>query len=166
MEGRGAILDTAREISRLIRNASVSAAVIGGIAVVLHGHWRATKEIDFLLGSDPAELAELLQANGFLHDPLRSEFVRNEIPVHLVLPDQAKATLGKTVEIEGILTVELHQLIEMKLRSGTTNLLRSQDLADVIGLIRAQRLTGEFARALDKTMRPTFRKLVRAIAQE
>ena len=166
MEGRGAILDTARELSTLIRESAISAAVIGGIAVVLHGHWRATKDIDLLLGSEPSELAELLKAHGFLHDPLRKEFIRDDIPVHLVLPDQAKTTLRHTIEIEGILTVDLPQLIEMKLRSGTTNLLRAQDLADVIGLIRSRRLTSEFARSIDKTLRPTFRKLVRAIAQE
>ena len=46
------------------------------------------------------------------------------------------------------------------------NMLRAQDLADVIGLIRHNRLTSEFAKHLDKSLRPTFRKLVKAIQQE
>jgi hypothetical protein len=54
----------------------------------------------------------------------------------------------------------------MKLRSGSTNLLRAQDLADVIGLIRHHRLTNGFARQLDKALRPIFRKLVRLIQRE
>jgi hypothetical protein len=54
----------------------------------------------------------------------------------------------------------------MKLRSGTANLLRAQDLADVIGLIRCRKLTGEFARHLGRSLRPTFRKLARAIERE
>jgi hypothetical protein len=57
-------------------------------------------------------------------------------------------------------------LIGIKLRSGATNLLRAQDLADVIGLIRHHRLTAEFARHLDKSLRPTFRKLVRTIHRQ
>lgn len=54
----------------------------------------------------------------------------------------------------------------MKLRSGTTNLLRAQDLADVIGLARHHRLTGEFAARLDKSLRPAFRKIARALRDE
>jgi hypothetical protein len=166
MEGRGAILETAREISALFRESGLSAAVIGGIAVVLHGHWRATKDIDVLVGSPPQEVASVLEAHGFLLDSARREFVRDGIPVHLVLPEQTGTALSKIVEIEGILTVPLQSLIGMKLRSGTRNLLRAQDLADVIGLIRHHKLTGEFARSLDKDLRPTFRKLVRSIERE
>jgi hypothetical protein len=46
------------------------------------------------------------------------------------------------------------------------NMLRAQDLADVIGLIRHNGLTSEYAKNLDKSLRPTFRKLVKAIQQE
>jgi hypothetical protein len=53
----------------------------------------------------------------------------------------------------------------MKLRSDSTNLLRAQDLADVIGLIRHHQLTGNFARHLDKPLRPTFRTLARLVRQ-
>jgi hypothetical protein len=166
MEGRGAILETAREISAALRKAGVSAAVIGGIAVVLHGHWRATKDIDLLVESPPQEVARVLEGHGFQLDSARRELVRDDIPVRLVLQEQTGTTLTRTVEIEGILTVPLQDLIAMKLRSGTKNLLRAQDLADAIGLIRHHKLTGEFARFLDKSLRPTFRKLVRSIERE
>jgi hypothetical protein len=167
MEGRGAILDTAREISASFRESGISAAVIGGIAVVLHGHWRATRDIDVLVVSAPEEVATLLVAHGFRLDSVRREFVRDTIPVHLVLPDQTGTTHLRTVEIEGVLTVPLSDLIAMKLRSGIKDVLRAQDLADVIGLIRHHKLTGEFARSIDdKTLRPAFRKLVRAVERE
>ena len=166
MEGRGSILDTAREVTALLRASGVSAAVIGGIAVVLHGHWRSTRDIDLLAGSPLEAIAGVLEAHGFRHDPARREFVRDGIPVHLVSPEQAGALVGDMVEIEGIVTVSLPDLIAMKLRSGSANLLRAQDLADVIGLIRRCRLTGEFARNLDRALRPTFRKLARAIERE
>ena len=39
-------------------------------------------------------------------------------------------------------------------------------MADVIGLIRRHRLTAEFARNIDKDLRPEFRKLARAIQRE
>ena len=53
----------------------------------------------------------------------------------------------------------------MKLSSGSQNILRAQDLADVIGLIRHNRLTGN-SQYLDKSLRPAYRKLVKAIKQE
>jgi hypothetical protein len=138
------------------------------VAVVLHGHWRSTKDVDLLAVSPLESVAEVLRAHGFRHDPARREFVRYRegIPVHLVAPEQAGTPARGTVEIEGVVTVALPDLIEMKLRSGTANLLRAQDLADVIGLIRRHRLSGEFARHLDRTLRPTFRKLARAIERE
>jgi hypothetical protein len=166
MDGRGAILDTAREISSWLRDSGASAAVIGGVAVVLHGHWRSTRDIDLLAVSSLDSVAAVLQAHGFRLDAARREFVREGIPVHLVTPEQAGTPVRGTVEIEGIITVSLPDLIEMKLRSGTANLLRAQDLADVIGLIRHHRLTGDFARHLDRPLRPTFRKLARAIERE
>ena len=59
----------------------------------------------------------------------------------------------------------LADLIGMKLRSGSTNLLRAQDLADVIGLMRHHRLTSSFAPSRQR-LRPAFRKLARMIQQE
>jgi hypothetical protein len=166
MDGGGAILDSAREISGLMREAGLSGAVIGGIAVVLHGHLRTTKDIDILVADAPERFADLLTHHGFQHDRVQRAFVRAGIAVHLVLPDQVGRSPQKIMEIDGITTVSLVDLIEMKLRSGTRNLLRAQDLADVIGLMRQHRLSGQFASRLEKDPRPDFRNLARAIARE
>ncbi len=166
MDRRGPILDAARGVSALLRDAHVPAVVIGGIAVVLHGHWRATRDIDLLVAPPLEPVADLLVAHGFELVAARREFVREDIPVQLVLPEQTGTPPDRGIEIEGILTASLPDLIAMKLRSGTRNLVRAQDLADVIGLIRCHALTGEFARHLDKSLRPAFRKLVRAVERE
>jgi hypothetical protein len=156
----------AREVSHLMRAAGIPGAVIGGIAVVLHGHVRTTKDINILVSSPLEPLADVLTANGFIFDRVEKAFVKHGVPVHLVLPEQVGPPPQTRVEIEGVMTVTLADLIGMKLRSGSTNLLRAQDLADVIGLIRHHRLNSAFARHLDKTLRPAFRKLVRMIQQE
>src|SRR4051794_29226752 len=119
MDGRGAILDAAREISSAMRAAGVSAPVVGGIAVVLHGHWRATRDIDLLAGAPLEAVAAVLEARGFRRDPARREFVRDGLPVPLVTTQEAGADVGETVEIDGVVTVALADLIAMKLRSGT-----------------------------------------------
>lgn len=166
LDKKGALLDVAREVSQLMRTASIPGVIIGGVAVVLHGHVRTTKDIDVALASPLEPLAELLTANGFTFDREKKEFHKHGVPVHLVLPEQSGEISDEAVEIEGISTVSLAQLINMKLRSGSENMLRAQDLADVIGLIRHHRLGGEFARHLDKDLRPAFRKFVRMIEKE
>jgi hypothetical protein len=115
LDRHGSILELAREISRLMRRQGIPGVVVGGIAVVLHGHLRVTKDVDV-----------------FLDQPLQP----------------------------------IADLIAMKLASGMRNMLRAQDLADVIGLIRHNCLTSEYANHLDKSLRPAFRKLVKAIQQE
>ena len=166
MDKRSSILDVARELSRLMRENGIRGVVVGGVAVVLHGHVRTTKDVDVFVEEPLDPLADLLIANGFVFDAGRKEFVREGVPVHLVTIEQLKQLPRKTVEIEGITTVSLEDLIEIKLRSGSSNVLRAQDLADAIGLIRHHRLTGEFARHLDKALRPTFRRLIKELKRE
>ena len=166
LDKRGTLLDIARQVSDLMRATGIPGVVVGGVAVVLHGHVRTTNDIDIFLQPPLEPLADLLTANDFTFNQERKEFVKHGVPVHLVLPDQVGTLQEAAVEIEGITTVTLVDLINMKLRSGGKNLLRAQDLADVIGLIRQRQLTSGFARHLDKALRPAFRKLVRMIEQE
>ena len=149
-----------------MRQSGIHGAVIGGIAVLLHGHVRTTKDIDVFVEGSLQPLGELLVASGFALDAEKKEFIREGIPVHLVTIEQLKRAPRRTVEIEGIMTISLEDLIEIKLRSGSSNVLRAQDLADAIGLIRHHRLTGEYARNLDKSLRPTYRRLIKELKRE
>jgi hypothetical protein len=166
LEGRGLILETARHLSRLLQDEELPAVVIGGVSVVLHGHVRTTVDVDILAEPPLERLVEVLTRSGYTFDPQRKEFSREGVPVHLVGPDLAGPVPQRPVEIEGIATVSLPRLLNMKLRTGTANVLRAQDLADVIGLIRQHSLGGDFVRLIDRDLRPEFRRLVRAIEQE
>jgi hypothetical protein len=166
LDRRGSILELARELSRLMQRQNVPGVVIGGIAVVLHGHVRSTKDIDIFVDQPLETIASVLRAAGFQYDEARREFMRDEIPVHLVTREQLARAPRKTMEIDGVTTVSLADLIEMKLESGSKNVLRAQDLADVIGLIRHNDLSSEFARHLDKSLRSAYRKLVKAIRED
>jgi hypothetical protein len=166
LDRRGSILELARDISQLMRRDGIPGVVIGGIAVVLHGHLRVTKDVDVFLDQPSKTIADLLIAHRFTYDVQRREFTREGVPLHFITLEQVGNPPRETVEIEGITTVGLADLIEMKLASGMRNMLHAQDLADVIGLIRHNGLTSEFARRLDKSLRPTFQKLVKAIQEE
>lgn len=165
LDGKGAIMDVARRVSHVLNARGIEGAVVGGVAVVLHGHVRTTVDVD-VYTPVPAELAEALRADGFAFDSAAREFSLGQVPVHLVTPDLVPdRPQGEVVEIDGIRTLPLAALVSMKLRSGLGNLLRAQDLADVIGLVRRHQLGPDFAARLDKPVRSEFRKLARAVAK-
>lgn len=166
LHGESKILDVAREVSGVLRSAEIPGAIIGGVAVVLHGYVRTTLDVDVWTPEPAERLAEALKDAGFVWNRSRREFAIAGVPVHLVLTDQTGREPARRREIDGITTVSLADLINLKLRSGTKSVLRAIDLADVIGLIRANRLGSSFAVKIDKPLRAEFRKLVTAIRNQ
>ena len=71
-----------------------------------------------------------------------------------------------SVEIEGIKTISLEKLIELKLASGMTAPHTLKDLADVQELIKVKNLDDTFAMKLDASVRGKFEELYQAVAQE
>ncbi|RMF75628.1 MAG: hypothetical protein D6744_13190 [Planctomycetota bacterium] len=166
LEGDSAILDTARAVSRVLRERGVAGAVIGGVATYLHGYTRTTADVDVLLCGCDAEATEFraaLEAVGFVFDAEQCEFNRDGVPVHIVRLEQAGVMPREMIDLLDVRTVGLADLLNMKLRTGARLVTRAQDLADVVGLIRANRLDAGFARRITPKLRPEFRKLLRAI---
>lgn len=166
LDRRGSILELAREISQIMRRRKIPGMVIGGVAVVLHGHTRSTTDVDVFIDQPLLPILDHLISEGFTYDEASREFRRGGVPLHLITREQISNPPRETVEIDGVTTVGLADLVEMKLASGTKNMLRAQDLADVIGLIRHHRLTREFAEHLEDSLRPALRKVVTAIERE
>lgn len=165
LTGDSAILDVARTVSRSLDDAGLEGAVIGGVAVVLHGHVRTTLDVD-VYAATPEAVAARLEADGFVHDMRNRQWVLAAVPVHLVTTEQLGSPPRRVEHIEGVRTVSLADLLNMKLRTGTRDPLRAQDLADAIGLIRARRLDGRFAPRIDKALRADFKRLVAAVRKD
>ena len=140
--------------------------MIGGVAVVLHGHVRTTIDVDVFVPDPLAAFAGHLTDSGFDFDASKLEFSLHSVPAHLVTIEQTGFSPARTVEVEGIRTVSLADLINLKLASGTRSVLRSQAIADVIGLIRANHLTESFTAEIAKQWRNDFRALIKAVANE
>ena len=166
LEGKGAILHVARQVTRVLDESKTRGAVIGGVAVVLHGHVRTTADVDVYVADSLDDFSTQLRAAGLTFSAERREFLCAGVPVHLVTSKETKIEPGDPVHIDDVRTVSLPDLINMKLASGLRNLTRAQDIADVIGLIRANRLTSQFAGKLNKALRSEFRKLAKAVQKE
>jgi hypothetical protein len=165
---------TAADCHAALQAAALPHAIVGGMAVALHGYRRNTVDVDMLIRREDQSLVRAtLEAAGFVWSADAAEFrapsgtpvqflVSGEragkgAEVHLPAPDGP----GITTEIEGLAVLKLAPLIEMKLACGLGSPRRMhRDLADVVELIAAHHLSSAFARHLHKSLRPAFRKLV------
>jgi len=152
-------------------------AVIGGVAVCLHGYRRNTVDVDLLVRPDDMpRIREALTTVGFAWDEQGREFRSPAgIPVQFVaaggragkgsevlLPSPADEHVA--IMIEGLPVLSLAALIESKIACGEGDARRMhRDFADVVELIAVHGLDGSFARHLHKVVRPTFRRLVRHV---
>ena len=167
--------DTAAECHQLLDAAGISHAVMGGVAICLHGYQRNTVDLDLLVRKEDAgAIRTILTQASFVWHAASGEFrSRSGIPVQfLVAGDRAGSGSevllpdpklpGFVTKIEGLPVLTLAKLIESKIASGQGNLRRThRDFADVVELIAQHRLGSAFARSLHKSLRPTFRQLVK-----
>src|SRR5512146_1616649 len=100
LENSGAVLETARKVSRLLTEGGVPGAIIGGIAVFLHGYARTTRDVDVLAPGNLAAFGRLLEQAGAKFDRARKEYVLDGVPVHLVAREMAVPAPGEPVEID------------------------------------------------------------------
>ena len=168
---------TAADCHAALQSAEVPHAIVGGVAVCLHGYRRNTVDLDVLIRqADQAKVRHTLEANGYVWSAENVEFrAPAGTPVQFLLSGEragkgAEVMLpdpdspGTTVELEGLAVLDLTRLIEIKLACGLGSPRRThRDLADVVELIAAHQLDGSFARHLHKSVRVAFRKLVRQL---
>jgi hypothetical protein len=164
-------------VHALLARKSIDHAIVGGVAVCLHGYQRNTIDLDLLVRpGDTAALKAVLESEGFRWLAADKEFRSDSgVPVQFVLtgesegpgqaakfPDPAEAK--HVIMIEGLPVLALAQLIQAKLACGLGDLRRMhKDFADVVELIAIHRLDGSFARFLHKSVRKEFRELVHRV---
>ena len=166
---------TLERLARRLDDEGISYAVIGGMALNLHGYQRVTRDVDVLLTVKGLESFErLCVGRGYVpaFPGARKMFqdVETRVPVEIItsgeypgdgrpkpiaFPDPATSS----VEIEGIRVVTLPRLIELKLASGLSAGHRLRDLADVQDLILILELPLDLAEALDGSVRGEYRRL-------
>jgi hypothetical protein len=86
-------------VARSLRE-HVKAPVLGGIAVYLHGYPRATTDLD-LYTDDRRVTASELESAGARWNAARREHVLDDVPIHMVTPQDAGHVVGKTSVIHG-----------------------------------------------------------------
>ena len=175
MVGKEPLWAAAQRCHEALSAAGISHAIVGGVAVCLHGYQRTTVDVDLLVTPGASErIRGCLEAAGFVWDAEQREFRdRAGVPVQIlvageragrgsevVLPDPGDP--GAVETVEGLPVATLARLIEMKVACGEGDVRRThKDFADVVELIANHKLDGEFAARLHKAVRKTYRRLVR-----
>jgi hypothetical protein len=150
------------------------------VALNQHGYRRFTEDIDLLMTKEGLEtFREQLVGLGYLpafKDARRKfrttkenipveiitagEFPGDGLPKPVAFPDPSEFS----VVIEGIKTISLEKLIELKLTSGMTAGDRLKDLADVQELIKLKELDEGFAVQLNEFVREKYLELCRGVS--
>src|SRR5262249_13378533 len=145
--GEGMLNKTLLRIVSDLEQNGIDYAVIGAIALNQHGYKRFTEDIDILLTKEGLKkFQERLGGLGYrpavegaakrfkaTADNVRVEIVTtgeypgDGLPKPVVFPDPSESVQY----IDGVRTVTLEKLIELKLASGMTAADRLKDLADV-----------------------------------
>lgn len=177
-QGKGPIWETLERAATALDRENIPYAVIGAVACFLHGYRRNTAYADLLVPADSEDtIRKALEAEGLGFDEQLCEFRLNDAtPLHLVMsgtfPGRAPSSSitspepddpDAVVRIEGIPTLSLPKLIELKLASAIGNPRRARDGADVMELIAVHELDKRFAGRLHKAVRHEFKRLVEIV---
>ena len=177
--GEGILNETLRRVTKDLENHQIDYSVIGAVALNQHGYRRFTEDIDLLLtkeglekfrneligkGYRPAfegatKIFRTTQENVTVEVITSGEFPGDGKPKPVVFPNPSKYQ----TEIDGVKTLILEKLIELKLASGMTAPHRLKDLADVQELIKLKNLSAEFADKLNLFVREKFLELQTAV---
>ncbi|MGC1275527.1 MAG: nucleotidyltransferase family protein [Planctomycetaceae bacterium] len=179
-DGTGGVQESLRRITQRLDELGIPYAIVGGMALFLHGYRRFTEDVDLLVTSEdlPRIHAEL-RGRGYLppfekskqlrdtETKVRIEFLTSGgypgdgKPKPVAFPDPRNAS----IEINGLKVLQLERLIELKLASGMSAPHRLRDLADVQELIRGADLPRETVERLDPSVRDKFFELWNAANQ-
>jgi hypothetical protein len=159
----------------------VDFALAGGLAVGFRGHLRVTVDIDILITAEGLRrFKEQWLGRGDVEKVTGSKGIRDTesgIPIDFLIagdfpgdgrpkpvrfPEPGSLSLGDM----SYRVVDLRTLVELKLASGLSAPVRLIDLADVIALIRANKLGPDFSALLDPSVRHKFAELWQAAQSE
>lgn len=178
----GKVNQTLTKLAHALENAGIDYAIVGGMALVLHGYVRATQDIDVLLSTKGLEaFTRTLVGRGFvaafpgairafrdsetgviIEILISGEFPGDGRPKPVKFPEPQRASIYK----ENIRVVSLRTLIEMKLASGLSAPNRLKDLADVQELIQCLNLERSMVLHLNESVQAEYIRLWKTINGE
>jgi hypothetical protein len=179
--GKGLLNNALRRVASDLEEHGIDYSVIGAIALNQHGYRRFTEDIDLLLTKEGLEkfrdeLVGLGYRPAFEGSTRKFRTAQENVPIEIITsgeypgdglpkPVQFPDPSESFVLIDGVKTISIEKLIELKLASGMTAPDRLKDLADVQELIKTKSLDESLAEKLDSSVRDEFLKLHKTVQQ-
>ena len=176
--GKGMLNEAIKKVAADLEREGIAYAAIGAVALNRHGYKRFTEDIDLLLTPEGLQkFIDTLVGRGYrpafqsarktfrtsnnitVEVITAGEYPGDGLPKPVVFPDPD----AYSVDIDGVKTISLEKLIELKLASGLTAPHRLKDLADVQELIKIKHLDDSFYQKLDQSVRTKFIELWDAV---
>ncbi len=171
-KGVGLMNDTLRQLANDLDDLEISYNLIGAIALNQFGYHRFTVDIDILMTTEGLlKFHDKLVGRGYRPEfdgntrkfratkenvPIEvftaGEYPGDGKPKSVMFPDPAEYWL----EIDGIKTITIEKLVELKIASGLTGAGRRKDLADVQELIWVRELDAAFANQIGEYVRSIY----------
>jgi hypothetical protein len=176
-EGESAVHKTMRQIAQRLDELGIDYAIVGGMAMFLHGFRRFTEDVDILV--TPGGLKRIhdeIEGRGYIRPFEKSKDLRDADsrvrieflvtgrypgdgrPGPVSYPDPAQVAEVR----DGIKVLNLDKLMELKLAS-SRGAGRRKDLGDAQELIRVLNLPLEFRDKIDPTLRELYDELWREL---
>ncbi len=179
-QGKGMLNKTLRRLVADLEAHGIDYNLIGAIALNRHGFHRFTVDIDILLTPEGLqkfhdELVGLGYRPAFDGAKKKFRSTGENVPIDIIVAGEYPGD-GKPkpvrfhdprenfVIIDGVKTVNLETLINLKITSGMTAKGRLKDLGDVEELIRVKELDESFADRIDPFVRNKFIELAQGVA--
>jgi Nucleotidyl transferase of unknown function (DUF2204) len=179
--GKGLLNNALRRVASDLEEHGIDYSVIGAVALNQHGYRRFTEDIDLLLTKEGLEkfreeLVGLGYRPAFEGSTKKFRTAQENVPIEIItsgeypgdgLPKPVKFPdpSESFVVIDGVRTISLEKLVELKLASGMTAPDRLKDLADVQELIKTKSLDSSFALSLHSFVREKFLEFQKAVQQ-
>ena len=178
-QGESEVQKSLRRITGRLNDLGIDYAVVGGMALFLHGFRRFTEDVDILVTREGLKkLHEALEGSGYRPPFANSKNLRdtdNGVRIEFLVageyPGDGKAKPvafpepGRVaVEQDGVRLLNLEGLIELKLASGISGGVgRLKDLADVVEVIKMLGLPETMADRLNPYVGGRYRELWQGI---
>lgn len=177
--GKGILNETLQRIAKDLERLQIDYSLIGAVALNNYGYRRFTEDIDLLLTREGLEKFRMeLVGKGYrpafegatrkfrttdenvtIEIITSGEFPGDGKPKPVQFPNPSEVS----IDIDGVKTLTLEKLIELKLASGITAPHRLKDLADVQEIINIKNLDAAFAEKLNPFVREKFLELQDAV---
>ena len=149
---------TLNKIEHLFAEENIAYAVIGGMAMNIHGFKRVTNDVDLLTTSAGLDtIHRRLVGRGYLFDGTQKRL--RDLETGVIIDILVREGSPDPVKRAGHHVLPLPKLIDLKLASGLAAADRIKDLADVQELIKALELPRDLGEELDSSVRDEYYRL-------